>query len=207
MSDDYSSRTLEVRRRKLDELFADQPFLSATMKASRVHERLADTPARFQIPVLPVTADDEMLRRLESARRDIQLDSLAVSEMPIQIERPRKTDHVEAPCPRTGDSRSARLVTIEPPRPAVGLDERSNVLRLDLVLDTSVSPPQVRPSTLQQDRNLDVMTLAEAASFLRVGASTLRGLMRTDRLPAVRIGRQVRFRREAILAWLAEREA
>ncbi len=34
------------KRRKLDELFADEPFLSPTMRASRLHEKLQEMEAR-----------------------------------------------------------------------------------------------------------------------------------------------------------------
>src|SRR2546426_503609 len=34
---------LDTRRRRLDEIFADQPFLSVTMRASRIHEEADDS--------------------------------------------------------------------------------------------------------------------------------------------------------------------
>lgn len=43
------SPDVEARRRRLEELFEDQPFLSATMKASRLHERqVAPRPQKIQ---------------------------------------------------------------------------------------------------------------------------------------------------------------
>jgi hypothetical protein len=40
MSSNGHSNDSDPRRRKLDELFADEPFLSPTMKARRLHEKL-----------------------------------------------------------------------------------------------------------------------------------------------------------------------
>ena len=39
--------TREDRKRRIDELFADEPFLSPTMKAKRLHEKLEGEPAPF----------------------------------------------------------------------------------------------------------------------------------------------------------------
>jgi len=207
MSDDYSSGNFEARRRKLDELFSDQPFLSATMKASRMHERLADTPSTLHIPVLPVSADDEMLKRMEAARSGLQLSSTAISDLPSVVEIARTPEHVDSPPARPAEVPVSKTIKLDAPKAAPQLTPASNVMRLDLVLDTSVSPPQVRQADQFQDRKLDVMTIPEAAEFLRISASMLRGLMINERMPAVRIGRKVRFRREAILEWLAAREA
>jgi len=42
MSNDRGDEIPGQKRRKLDELFADEPFLSPTMKARRLHEKLHD---------------------------------------------------------------------------------------------------------------------------------------------------------------------
>lgn len=40
---------VEARRRRLEELFEDEPFLSATMRASRLHERkVPDRPEKIE---------------------------------------------------------------------------------------------------------------------------------------------------------------
>lgn len=45
------------RRRKLDELFADEPYLSATMKARLLHEKLAGEESGFPpLPEIPKQA-------------------------------------------------------------------------------------------------------------------------------------------------------
>jgi hypothetical protein len=49
------SPDMEPKRRKLDELFADEPYLSTTMKARRLHEKLQEFEARDHT-ALPVQA-------------------------------------------------------------------------------------------------------------------------------------------------------
>ena len=46
------------------------------------------------------------------------------------------------------------------------------------------------------------MTTEELLSYLRVNAQTVYRLIRSGDLPAVRVGRQWRFRRQDIEAWL-----
>ena len=47
----------------------------------------------------------------------------------------------------------------------------------------------------------------EIADMLRVTKGRVYELVRQGRLPAVRIGRQVRFREETVVAWLAKLES
>jgi hypothetical protein len=47
----------EPRRRKLDELFADEPFLSPTMKARRLHEKLNGAPPASEVPTVAYVRD------------------------------------------------------------------------------------------------------------------------------------------------------
>ncbi len=49
MSDRYNPKEGDPRRRKLDDLFADEPFLSPTMKARRLHEKLLELQNREDI--------------------------------------------------------------------------------------------------------------------------------------------------------------
>ena len=46
MSEQFHSEDSESRKRKLDDLFADEPFLSPTMKARRLHEKLQELQTR-----------------------------------------------------------------------------------------------------------------------------------------------------------------
>jgi excisionase family DNA binding protein len=52
----------------------------------------------------------------------------------------------------------------------------------------------------------DVLTLSEAAGYLRFGVSTVRAWVKQGHIPHVMIGRAVRFRREALERWLASME-
>jgi excisionase family DNA binding protein len=51
------------------------------------------------------------------------------------------------------------------------------------------------------------MTTEEVIGFLRVNARTLYRLIRTGGLPAVRVGRQWRFRRNDLELWLVRDRA
>jgi excisionase family DNA binding protein len=83
----------------------------------------------------------------------------------------------------------------------------SRTLRLEVVVEAAPTaeapatpapaPPRAKPC---------VLTTAEAADLLRVSVATMRHLVRTQRVPCARVGRQLRFRRSALLNWLANRE-
>ena len=49
----------------------------------------------------------------------------------------------------------------------------------------------------------DILTLAEAAAFIRVSEKTLGEMARTRRVPSQKVGREWRFLRAALEAWLA----
>ncbi len=51
------------------------------------------------------------------------------------------------------------------------------------------------------------MTTGEVIAFLRVNARTLYRLIHTGGLPAVRVGRQWRFRRSDLEVWLSRDRA
>ena len=53
------------------------------------------------------------------------------------------------------------------------------------------------------DPRADVLTLAEAAAFLRVSTKTLREMARDRRLPCQKVGREWRFLRSALEGWVA----
>jgi excisionase family DNA binding protein len=50
----------------------------------------------------------------------------------------------------------------------------------------------------------DIMTVEEAASYLRVPKSTLYKLVREGRIPSHKVGRHWRFRKAVIDRWLEE---
>lgn len=54
---------------------------------------------------------------------------------------------------------------------------------------------------------LDLMTVAEAATFLKMSAKTLYVLIEGENIPYIRIGeRRLRLRRSSLVAWLASQE-
>jgi excisionase family DNA binding protein len=68
--------------------------------------------------------------------------------------------------------------------------------------------PQVTTRKKRTKTNLtapDVMTLAEAARFLKLPAKTVEQLALNDGLPGRKIGKEWRFLRSAIEEWLVHR--
>lgn len=59
-----------------------------------------------------------------------------------------------------------------------------------------------RPFTGQVPDVMDIKTLAQ---YLGMGRSKIYGLIRTKKIPASRIGRQYRFSKPLVDAWLKER--
>lgn len=57
------------------------------------------------------------------------------------------------------------------------------------------------------DKPSSVFTIDELAAYLRVPKSTLYKLVREGKVPAQKVGRHWRFRKEAIDVWLAETDA
>lgn len=55
------------------------------------------------------------------------------------------------------------------------------------------------------DREPDVLTIEEAARYLRLSRAKVYGLAASGELPAFRVGRSVRIRRERLEAWLDAR--
>jgi len=51
-----------------------------------------------------------------------------------------------------------------------------------------------------------LLTTAEVAQFLAVSERTVKRLIARRRLPCVRIGRSVRFQRQAVFRWLEARQ-
>jgi excisionase family DNA binding protein len=56
------------------------------------------------------------------------------------------------------------------------------------------------------DDGFKLLTAAEVAELLSVPERWVRDASREGRLPVVKLGRYRRFRREAVLAWIEERE-
>lgn len=52
----------------------------------------------------------------------------------------------------------------------------------------------------------EVLTIPEAARITKLGKSTIYHLTHSGALPAIRVGRAVRIRRETLERWLAQHE-
>jgi excisionase family DNA binding protein len=59
--------------------------------------------------------------------------------------------------------------------------------------------------TSHRDPERDVLTAEQVADMLAVHIKTVAKLVTRDALPAHRLGREYRFNRNEVLAWLAER--
>lgn len=59
---------------------------------------------------------------------------------------------------------------------------------------------------MAEETGKEVLTLAEAARFVRVSEKTLREMARSRRLPCQKVGRAWRFLRSALESWLAHQE-
>ena len=53
------------------------------------------------------------------------------------------------------------------------------------------------------ESNLEVLNPRELASFLKIGITTAYQLLRSGKIKSVRVGRQYRIRREAVLVYLS----
>jgi excisionase family DNA binding protein len=58
----------------------------------------------------------------------------------------------------------------------------------------------------QHHRELNFLTLAEAAQVLRLSKRTILRMIQKRKIPATRLGRQWRFGEANLLAWVKEQE-
>ena len=63
------------------------------------------------------------------------------------------------------------------------------------------SPRQLRGDAMSTDLP-EIMTIGEAAQYLRISSSSLYKLAQTRRVPCQKVGRHWRFRKEALDRWL-----
>ncbi len=56
-----------------------------------------------------------------------------------------------------------------------------------------------------QDEQSDVLTIAEVAKYLKLHELTVRRLAREGELPAFKVGRQWRIKRDLLESWIEER--
>ena len=69
--------------------------------------------------------------------------------------------------------------------------------------ESADEPASSRPVRLgPRELDTDVLTVEEAAVFLKVGRNTLYDACGRNEVPCRRIGRQIRFSRAALVTWL-----
>jgi excisionase family DNA binding protein len=202
MSNYYTTEVNDTRRRKLDDLFSNQPFLSPTMRANQLHTRLVDEPASVLIPMMGQPGEDDLTSRMRVARAAFEQTPFpdVYEEWPA------------APLPRP-------ISTLRPATEAISIQVASKVkeeirsasapgvMRMNLWVDTRVSPPVVRVSeAFAYDCDRDFLTLTEAAELLRFSKSTVRAWAKSGKIACSRVGGRLRFRRQALMDWMASQE-
>jgi hypothetical protein len=177
----------ETRQRKLDDLFGDEPFLSPTMKARRLYEKVAAQPSA---PVAPGAT-------IFPSPRTSSLSGLVpeVSEDEASAYWQRRTDASRRPDPADDD--------VETPRRAGGLGIPA--LRLTVV-DTTTTPERhateiatVRPfrqGYVAESPEHATIPMASAAAYLRAACPSGAAPPGIERLQ--------RFRTEVLLRWLKQ---
>lgn len=193
---DDNSETVQLnRRRKLDELFAEQQYLSTTMRARSLHDRLDDEPRPMMIPIItPEVSDNSAPVNV----RDIQWT-------PQQSERNRedtRSDSVSTRADAESEPKHSHRISITSSDKDIKQDDLM-LLQLNI---TSGLKEAIRVSSQQNTPTPEVMTLEEAANFLRVSLGMMRTWVRENSIPCIHLGKRVRFRKEALLSWLKEQE-
>ena len=59
---------------------------------------------------------------------------------------------------------------------------------------------------MHENRPGEILTLEELSSYLKIPKSTIYKLVREGRIPAQKVGRHWRFRKQAIDRWLGKRQ-
>jgi excisionase family DNA binding protein len=57
------------------------------------------------------------------------------------------------------------------------------------------------------DGRLELMTVNELAGYLRISRASVYRLVRQKQIPVSKVGRQLRFRKDAVDVWLSKGEA
>ena len=61
-------------------------------------------------------------------------------------------------------------------------------------------------SNMSEDKNGLILTVEDLSNYLRIPKSTIYKLVREGKIPAQKIGRHWRFRKEAIDRWLENKQ-
>ena len=67
--------------------------------------------------------------------------------------------------------------------------------------ELDLATPQIRPANDAQATS-DVLDVEETARLLRVGRNTIYELVGRNEIPHRRLGKQIRFSRDALMSWL-----
>ena len=72
---------------------------------------------------------------------------------------------------------------------------------LAIARELDLATPQIRPANDEQATS-DVLDVEETARLLRVGRNTIYELVGRNEIPHRRLGKQIRFSRDALMSWL-----
>jgi len=61
-------------------------------------------------------------------------------------------------------------------------------------------------NNMHENRPGEILTLEELSSYLKIPKSTIYKLVREGKIPAQKVGRHWRFRKQAIDRWLEKRQ-
>jgi excisionase family DNA binding protein len=68
----------------------------------------------------------------------------------------------------------------------------------------SIATNVVKMPSKMQDPDDEILTLEEAASFLKIKPRTIYDLVQRRKIPFLRAGKFLRFSKQALLAWMKE---
>jgi len=188
-----------ARKRKLDDLFANQPFLSTTMKAAQLRDVGDDISL---VRVSSVLDDDDDIAaygapdlHMETSDNERERDDMRMPLWPEYVGPPRNGD--PAPLTINRDTHTIKLGAAGVHIPSHGK------VHLELLLDLELNEGELRPMSPTAP---EVLTLTETARFLRISQSTVRALVKRGKLQCGHIGRRPRFRHAALLEFLTGTE-
>jgi hypothetical protein len=172
----------ETRRRKLDDLFSDEPFLSPTMKARRLHEKIGGLPPASE-PMQAGSAIPSGEKRLSALIPDAEEGEQPGLRL-LRAESPRMG--VEAAIRQELDT----LADEAPPKLSL-FKERATREEKEAFPASGIQKREYgAPDTSES------LSLADVAAYLRVESE--------KRKPESEVERLRRFRKEVLLRWLKD---
>ena len=172
----------ETRRRKLDDLFSDEPFLSPTMRARRLHEKIGGlSPASEPMQAGKAIPSGE--KRLSALIPDVEEDEQPGLRL-MHTESPRMG--VEAAIRQELDS----LADEAPTKLSLFKDRTTRQEKESFPSLGMQKQAQVPPDTAES------LSLASVAAYLRNESE--------KRKPESEVERLRRFRKDVLLRWLKD---